>query len=297
MPFASELLGVLLCGIASAIASCVVVPLSLLVAGAAPGVLAAACHVLSGPSATKNPPPPARHHSLTLEVARAVGWCVVAIVAVPAIVAVLAVLAIVQGVACARRRRWTRKAAAPVAASAARATSALECATRFAAASTEAIVITDPDDGTIVYCNAPWERMCGWTLAEARGRTNRELLQGAGTDMAAAKALGAAVAEGALEARAVLWNYRKNSEGFWNDLTVLQFDRAAEGRPVQVAFLREVENVDVIFDAANGGSVQVAVPVAEEKKREAKAGAFELKRLLAPHVGDYREASLAGLAQ
>ena len=50
-------------------------------------------------------------------------------------------------------------------------------------------------------------------------------------------------------------------------------------------------------DAANGGSVQVAVPVAEEKKREAKAGAFELKRLLAPHVGDYREASLAGLAQ
>ena len=83
----------------------------------------------------------------------------------------------------------------------------------------------------------------------------------------------------------MLWNYRKNSEGFWNDLTVLQFDRAAEGRPVQVAFLREVENVDVIFDAANGGSVQVAVPVAEEKKREAKAGAFDFMALHAWRIG------------
>ena len=167
MTFASELFGVLLCGIASAVASCVVASLSLLVAGAAPGVLAAACHVLSGPSAKKTAPP-AQRDSLLVEAARAVGWCVVAIVAVPAIVAILAVLAIIQAIACVRRRA-TLKAAAPVTTCKA-AKSALECATRFAAASAEAIVITDPDDGTIVYCNEPWEKMCGWTLAEARGQ-------------------------------------------------------------------------------------------------------------------------------
>jgi cAMP-specific phosphodiesterase 4 len=98
--------------------------------------------------------------------------------------------------------------------------SLLACAKEFSNHSKEAIVITSAPDGKIVHCNIPWVRMCGYTREDALGSTNR-LLQGARTDMAVASALADALAHGAPEARAVLLNYKKGGEGFWNDLVVL----------------------------------------------------------------------------
>jgi PAS domain S-box-containing protein len=101
--------------------------------------------------------------------------------------------------------------------------SLLACATKFAKFADhidEAIVITGASDGKIVHCNDAWVRMCGYTREEALGSTN-SLLQGARTDMAVADALDNALTHGAPEARAVLLNYKKGGERFWNDLVVL----------------------------------------------------------------------------
>ena len=119
----------------------------------------------------------------------------------------------------------------------------LERAERFADTTAEPVVLTDATDGTIVYCNDAWVTMCGYTREEAIGRTNRELLQGAHTNMTVARELGVALAEGAPEANAKLWNYKKDGKGFWNDLYVQQIGgRSADGAACAlcIGFLKEV---------------------------------------------------------
>lgn len=109
------------------------------------------------------------------------------------------------------------------------------------AKSDTAIVITDVDFSatgpTILFANAATERMTGFTPAEMVGRTPR-MLQGAGTTLAARKALARAIR---LDDRStvVIRNYRKNGEPYDCAISV-EILRDPAGAPVY-ALAREYE--------------------------------------------------------
>ena len=65
----------------------------------------------------------------------------------------------------------------------------LEAAKAMVDASSTPIVLCDAKDGTIVHCNGAWSETCGYSIVEAFGRTNKELLQGPETDCCTAREL------------------------------------------------------------------------------------------------------------
>jgi len=137
------------------------------------------------------------------------------------------------------------------------------------------IVLTDASNGAIVHCNAPWVAMCGYTVDEAVGKTNAELLQGAETDLGAARLMVATLRGGRTKARAVLRNYRKDGTPFWNDLLVAHVatGESDETRGFDVAILREAADA---FDV----------------DKAAESTWFRVKRRLAPFTGEAREGGL-----
>ena len=95
-----------------------------------------------------------------------------------------------------------------------------------------AICLTDATkpDNPIVYVNPAFERLTGYSRAEAVGR-NCRFLQGAGTDPAAVERLRGAVA--AREAAQVeILNYRRDGSPFWNALHIAPI-MGPDGTPVQ----------------------------------------------------------------
>jgi PAS domain S-box-containing protein len=89
------------------------------------------------------------------------------------------------------------------------------------AATSSGVLITDPSlpDNPIVYANAGFERMTGYSAAEVMGR-NCRFLQGEGTEASAVEALRRAVAARD-ECRITLLNYRKDGTAFLNDLSIV----------------------------------------------------------------------------
>ncbi len=101
-----------------------------------------------------------------------------------------------------------------------RAQAQLELKDRALAASTEGITIADArlPDKPLIYVNAGFERLTGYSVAEVLGR-NCRFLQGPGTDPATVDTLRTAIHE----SRAVtvqLLNYRKDGKPFWNRLSI-----------------------------------------------------------------------------
>ena len=94
--------------------------------------------------------------------------------------------------------------------------------------STEPMALSDPHlpDHPIIAVNAAFEAMSGYTAAEIVGR-NCRMLQGPGTDQAAARRLGRVIAagEGCVE---WLVNHKRDGTPFWN-LLFLSPVRDAEG--------------------------------------------------------------------
>ena len=78
------------------------------------------------------------------------------------------------------------------------------------------VVITDAA-GRVEWINAAFERMCGYGLAEIKGRKHGELLQGPLTDPAEAARLQQAVATGT-SCHAELLNYRKDGQRYWQQV-------------------------------------------------------------------------------
>ena len=84
----------------------------------------------------------------------------------------------------------------------------------------QGIVITDPSrhDNPIVYANATFEQITGYSEVEVLGR-NCRFLQGADTDPGAVSKLREAV-DGRHECSVELLNYRKDGTPFWNALSL-----------------------------------------------------------------------------
>jgi PAS domain S-box-containing protein len=107
---------------------------------------------------------------------------------------------------------------------------------------TSGIVICDATqpDQPIVFANAAFSRMTGYTAAEAIGR-NCRFLQGRDTDREAVERVRRAIAVG----RAVsvtLRNYRKDGRTFWNEINVSPL-RDENGRLIHfVGILQDVTN-------------------------------------------------------
>ncbi len=91
---------------------------------------------------------------------------------------------------------------------------------RALATVTSGILITDVNrpDMPIIYCNAAFERMTGYTPAETLGR-NCRFLQGPDTDPADVAEIREAVAA-RQGCQVVLLNYRKDGTPFWNELAI-----------------------------------------------------------------------------
>jgi PAS domain S-box-containing protein len=98
--------------------------------------------------------------------------------------------------------------------------SELRARDRAIAAATNGIAISDPrqHDCPLVYVNEAFLRMTGYTEAEVLGR-NCRFLQGSGTDRNTVRELHEALQE-ARPCQVLLYNYRKDGVGFWNELTV-----------------------------------------------------------------------------
>jgi len=99
-------------------------------------------------------------------------------------------------------------------------------------AASNGIVIADATrpDYPIIYLNAGFERLSGYSDQDVLGR-NCRFLQGPGTDATSVRQLSEAVRNG-IERKVTLLNYRKDGEPFWNEL-FLSPVRDAGGRLVQ----------------------------------------------------------------
>ncbi len=91
---------------------------------------------------------------------------------------------------------------------------------RAIAAAVSGIVVTDPrqPDNPIVDVNPAFERITGYTKAEARGR-NCRFLQGPQTDRSVLGGIREAIKQGR-ECQAVIRNHRKDGVPFWNEVKI-----------------------------------------------------------------------------
>jgi phosphoserine phosphatase RsbU/P len=96
----------------------------------------------------------------------------------------------------------------------------LELKDRALAATFEGITIADLSlpDNPLIYVNAAFERLTGYSANEVLGR-NCRFLQGPGTDLEAVTALRTAVRE-RCAVTVQLLNYRKDGTPFWNRLSI-----------------------------------------------------------------------------
>jgi phosphoserine phosphatase RsbU/P len=116
----------------------------------------------------------------------------------------------------------------------------LELKDRALAASAEGITIADArlPDQPLIYANAGFERLTGYSVAEVLGR-NCRFLQGSATDLATLDELRTAIGQ-EREVTVQLLNYRKDGTPFWNRLSITPvhdffgrsnaFHRSAVGR-------------------------------------------------------------------
>lgn len=106
---------------------------------------------------------------------------------------------------------------------------------------TDALLLTQPHAPyAITHVNGPWVEMCGYTLEEVEGLTNR-VLQGPETDAKLLEELMASVRRGE-PASAQLVNYKKGGARFVNQLQVVPVHSEDETQVEQfMALLREVD--------------------------------------------------------
>jgi PAS domain S-box-containing protein len=120
----------------------------------------------------------------------------------------------------------------------------------------QGLFITDPSrsDEPIIYVNAAFEHMTGYTQAETAGSDIRALLEGPETDPVALQEIRDAFREGR-EAQVELLSYCKDRTTFWNALAV---------SPVQDAAGRVTHFVGVMTDISEPKRAQEELRLAKE---------------------------------
>lgn len=115
---------------------------------------------------------------------------------------------------------------------------ALRLRDRAIAASSNGIVITDPNqtDDPIIYVNPAFASMTGYSSQETLGR-NCRFLQGTEREQPALEELRAALRDGR-RCKVVLRNYKKDGTLFWNELSISPV-RDKEGRLVNFIGVQE----------------------------------------------------------
>lgn len=115
---------------------------------------------------------------------------------------------------------------------------ALRLRDRAIAASSNGIVITDPNqtDDPIIYVNSAFASMTGYSAQETLGR-NCRFLQGTEREQPALEELRAALRDGR-RCKVVLRNYKKDGTLFWNELSISPV-RDNEGRLVNFIGVQE----------------------------------------------------------
>lgn len=119
-----------------------------------------------------------------------------------------------------------------------RAEEALRLRDRAIAASSNGIVITDPNqpDDPIIYVNPAFERMTGYPAQETLGR-NCRFLQGTEREQPALEELRTALRDGH-QCKVILRNYKKDGTLFWNELSISPV-RDTEGKLVNFIGVQE----------------------------------------------------------
>ena len=119
----------------------------------------------------------------------------------------------------------------------------------------QGVFITDParSDEPIIYVNAAFERLTGYTQAEASGR-NIEFLRGPETDHDAIEELQAAFRD-RREASVEMLSYRKDGSTFWDALTIA---------PVEGTDGRVTHFVGVVTDVSGRKRVEAELRAAKE---------------------------------
>ena len=82
----------------------------------------------------------------------------------------------------------------------------------------ESVVVTGPD-GLVEWVNPAFTAMCGYSLAELKGRKPGQMLQGPETDAAAVGRIRTAVRD-RVPCRENLANYHKNGTMYWVDVAI-----------------------------------------------------------------------------
>ena len=109
---------------------------------------------------------------------------------------------------------------------------------------TEAYPFDGPDGPRIVYCNAGFERMTGWSLSEIIGKTPR-FLQVDDRDRKGRNAINAALTawqKGDRDARAhvELYNRKRNDETFWVDVNLVPIWNSTLKKSYWASIQREI---------------------------------------------------------
>ena len=126
-------------------------------------------------------------------------------------------------------------------------------------ASANGIIISDPalPDNPLIFANAAFERMTGYSRDEVLGRNSR-FLQGGDTQQRGVQELRAALRE-QRECRVVVRNFRKDGSPFWNELHL---------SPVRDAAGNVTHFVGVQNDITELKMVEEAVRASEERFRQ-----------------------------
>lgn len=107
-------------------------------------------------------------------------------------------------------------------------------------ASNDGIVVTERegDDTILIYVNAAFERLTGYTRDDILYQDCR-FLQGDDRDQLGRTRIRRALAEG-LPCREVLRNYRKDGSAFWNELSITPVYNAADQRTYFIGVQKDV---------------------------------------------------------
>ncbi|MFV3329222.1 PAS domain S-box protein [Pseudomonas sp. NY15372] len=107
-------------------------------------------------------------------------------------------------------------------------------------ASNDGIVVTEQegDDTILIYVNAAFERLTGYTRDDILYQDCR-FLQGDDRDQLGRARIRRALAEGQ-PCREVLRNYRKDGSAFWNELSITPVYNAADQRTYFIGIQKDV---------------------------------------------------------